>query len=575
MGDLLVVDSLARTRTLQDLAREHGVQVLACPGELRRMTGRGEGPAFEAAWEWEPARARARRELRAAAESADRVLLATDPDARGELRAWHLGAALEPRPVQRVWLDALTPEALAEALAAAQPLDGRLVEAELTRLVGFGLVARALEPFGGTGAAASWAACLLLQQVAEREARVSAWRPEPGERLRARLRSPTGHPLVAELVGCVRPAQSDAVREALAPAEWRVSRVRALRAPGPTDGGVSALVLEAERRLRFPSARTLEIARRLYEGKPLGEGASTGLITWHLSPGGPRPTDPTREPGDAAHLAQDESTLYGLILEADRAKRDPPRARASRLAIEAGDWRFEAHWPEDAGRPAASGLRRGALLQLDDLELVPPEESTPPRLSEAEAVETLLGLGAASAEEVPRLVGELEEAGLLVRRGVHLHPSRHGQRLLERVGAERPGLLEATPARDFARAVAGVAAGRHGRAAVLAPFERWLRRAEPPPPPQKPAPVPRRSASGLGLRCPRCARGEIVERRKRGGPLPFYACDRYPQCRFTSSAMPVAGPCPSCGAPLLRARARRTFCVEPGCGWSRRGAGRL
>jgi hypothetical protein len=246
------------------------------------------------------------------------------------------------------------------------------------------------------------------------------------------------------------------------------------------------------------------------------------------------------------------------------------------VAIEVQGWQFTAQWPpSELETPARAGLRRGAPVTLEELDLIPADEDAPGRLSEAEALEQLAGAALASPEEVPPLIASLEEASLLVRRGVRLHPTRQGQRLLERLGAEQPGLLDVHRARDFTRQIAGIAAGRHGRAAVLAPFERWLREGGAPSPPATPPASVRRSRErprGLGLRCPRCARGEIVERRKRGAPLPFFACSRYPECRFTSSATPVAGPCPSCGAPLLRARARRTFCAEPGCGYARRGS---
>jgi len=576
VADLVVVDSLARARTLQDLSRGRPFRIQACPGELRRLEADGvEARGFEPKWSWDPARQRVLRELRAAAEGASRVLLATDPDARGELRAWHLAAAVEPRPVSRLWLDALTPEAFDEAVAAAQPLDERLIEAELTRRLGLALVSGALGRAAETPIAASWAAALLLQRVAEREAAVAAWRPEPGLRLRARFRSSAGWSFEAGFPGRVRPSEADSVRGVLEAAAFEVSRVKSVRraAETPPALGLAGLAAVAEEELRFSTARTLEIARRLYEGKATEDGRIAGLITWPMSAAPTRPTDPSREPDPlAAHLAQDERALYGLILEADRASRRPAQVRGeTRLVIEAAGWRFEAPWADEAGRPAQHGLRRGAPLELEELELQADEALPPPRLSEAEILIELAGLGVAPAEEIPPLIGDLEEAGLLVRRGVHLHPTRHGQRLLERVGAEQSHLLDAGRARAFTRDVAGVAVGRHGRTAVLAPFGRWISGAAPssptvslPDPPQGRAP-----RAEPGLRCPRCARGSIVERRKRGGKLPFYACDRYPECRFTSAARPVAGPCPGCGAPLLRARGRRVFCVEPGCGYAK------
>jgi DNA topoisomerase-1 len=55
----------------------------------------------------------------------------------------------------------------------------------------------------------------------------------------------------------------------------------------------------------------------------------------------------------------------------------------------------------------------------------------------------------------------------------------------------------------------------------------------------------------LGIKCPQCAQGELVERRvRRGRGRLFYGCSRYPECDFTVNHKPVAEPCPLCKAPV-------------------------
>jgi len=54
----------------------------------------------------------------------------------------------------------------------------------------------------------------------------------------------------------------------------------------------------------------------------------------------------------------------------------------------------------------------------------------------------------------------------------------------------------------------------------------------------------------MGVTCPRCGQGEIVEKRTRFGA--FYGCDRYPECDMAASHPPVRDhPCPECGSVLL------------------------
>jgi DNA topoisomerase-1 len=48
----------------------------------------------------------------------------------------------------------------------------------------------------------------------------------------------------------------------------------------------------------------------------------------------------------------------------------------------------------------------------------------------------------------------------------------------------------------------------------------------------------------LGVKCPKCVEGDIVERKSRRGKL-FYGCSRYPDCDFVSWYKPVVQTCPN------------------------------
>jgi DNA topoisomerase-1 len=54
----------------------------------------------------------------------------------------------------------------------------------------------------------------------------------------------------------------------------------------------------------------------------------------------------------------------------------------------------------------------------------------------------------------------------------------------------------------------------------------------------------------IGVKCPECSEGEVVERRSKRGRT-FYGCDRYPECKFVAWGKPVAEACPKCGSPYL------------------------
>jgi DNA topoisomerase-1 len=54
----------------------------------------------------------------------------------------------------------------------------------------------------------------------------------------------------------------------------------------------------------------------------------------------------------------------------------------------------------------------------------------------------------------------------------------------------------------------------------------------------------------IGVKCPECSEGEVVERRSKRGKT-FYGCSRYPECNFVAWGKPVAEQCPECGSPYM------------------------
>ena len=54
----------------------------------------------------------------------------------------------------------------------------------------------------------------------------------------------------------------------------------------------------------------------------------------------------------------------------------------------------------------------------------------------------------------------------------------------------------------------------------------------------------------IGVKCPECTEGEVVERRSKRGKT-FYGCNRWPDCNFVAWGKPVAEKCPECGSPYM------------------------
>ena len=54
----------------------------------------------------------------------------------------------------------------------------------------------------------------------------------------------------------------------------------------------------------------------------------------------------------------------------------------------------------------------------------------------------------------------------------------------------------------------------------------------------------------IGMKCPECSEGEVVERRSKRGKT-FYGCSRWPDCNFVTWGKPVQEKCPECGSPYM------------------------
>jgi DNA topoisomerase-1 len=65
----------------------------------------------------------------------------------------------------------------------------------------------------------------------------------------------------------------------------------------------------------------------------------------------------------------------------------------------------------------------------------------------------------------------------------------------------------------------------------------------------------------IGVTCPTCKTGKIVERRSKKGRV-FYGCDQYPTCDFVSWDKPVNKPCPVCSSMMIEKRSKNGVTIQ-------------
>ncbi|HET7292579.1 MAG TPA: type I DNA topoisomerase [Vicinamibacteria bacterium] len=88
--------------------------------------------------------------------------------------------------------------------------------------------------------------------------------------------------------------------------------------------------------------------------------------------------------------------------------------------------------------------------------------------------------------------------------------------------------------------------------------------------------IKKKEAKEIGMTCPECGQGAVVERKGRWGRS-FYGCKRYPECKFTAYNRPLSEPCPDCGrAWLLEKETKKegkvVFCGNENCHFKRQAA---
>ncbi|MDD2731909.1 MAG: type I DNA topoisomerase [Candidatus Pacebacteria bacterium] len=73
----------------------------------------------------------------------------------------------------------------------------------------------------------------------------------------------------------------------------------------------------------------------------------------------------------------------------------------------------------------------------------------------------------------------------------------------------------------------------------------------------------------LGIKCPKCIKGEILEKRTKRGKL-FYGCSRFPKCDFALWDKPTGKKCPICDSLLTETKRKQVKCSNKDCQYNKK-----
>ena len=235
------------------------------------------------------------RELQSAADSAETVYLATDPDREGEAISWHLKELLNlpEEKIRRVTFNAITPKTVTESIRAPRGIDYDLVDAQQARRVLDRVVGYQLSPLlwrkVRKGLSAGRVQSVATRLVVDRENEIRAFESKEYWTLDVKLsRVGKAGSFVARYWGDTKKqeleseAQVDAIIAAITGREFTVTNVKKgekKRSSAPPFT-TSTLQQEASRKLNMSPKRTMAIAQQLYEGVDVAGEGTTGLITY-------------------------------------------------------------------------------------------------------------------------------------------------------------------------------------------------------------------------------------------------------------------------------------------------------
>ena len=293
---VVIVESPAKAKTINKYLGKD-FEVLASFGHVRDLPAKDGSVRpdedFAMSWEVDTNSKKRLTDITRALKGADELILATDPDREGEAISWHLLDALKSRkavkkdmPVKRVVFNAITKDAVTEAMKKPRDIDGPLVDAYLARraldyLVGFTLSPILWRKLPGSRSAGR-VQSVALRLVTEREEEIERFKPQEywsvaptlnqaGKSFVTRLYSVDG--TRTDKLAIKTGDDAGALKAAIEKGRFSVSNVdkkptkRNPYAPFTT----STLQQDASSRLSLSPSRTMQIAQRLYED---------GLITY-------------------------------------------------------------------------------------------------------------------------------------------------------------------------------------------------------------------------------------------------------------------------------------------------------
>src|SRR5947209_8791610 len=540
---LVVVESPTKVKTIQKYLDSTYI-VKASMGHVRDLpkSQLGVDPKknFKPKYVVSPTKKKVLDELKKAAEKADILYVATDPDREGEAIGWHLAEELDiaKKNVYRITFNEITERAVKAAFNNPGKIDLKKVDAQqarrvLDRLVGYSLSPLLWEKVQ-RGLSAGRVQSVAVRLIVDREREIQAFVPVEYWSLHAKLKAARPPEFVATLKEVAGEAQAAA-------RGWVIARIG------------DEYVPEAP-----PTYRSRGSAQEAHEAI--------------------RPSELRNEPRAVAQfLTKDQMALYRLIWERFLGSQMVPAVYDTVSAdIEAGQCLFRAQGatlkfkgftavyeesreeeeaqPEQDPEGAVPLLEEGEVLTL--LALDPKQHFTqpPPRFTEASLIKALEELGIGRPSTYASILGTIiNDRGYVHRERRTLSPTELGIAVTDKLIPYFQDIMNVEFTAQMEDNLDKIEEGERKWVDTVRefyePFKRDLARA-------KREMQSEKVGEPTGELCPECG-SELLDKRGRFGK--FLACSAYPDCRYTRNLdgtgraedEPANENCPACARPMV------------------------
>ncbi len=276
----------------------NGYEVFATKGHIRDLPAKSFGidlrNNFEPKYEIVPDKKDLIKELKAKADKAEDVLIATDPDREGEAISWHVANILgfDKDKTCRIEFNEISKKAVTKALEKPRKIDIKLVDAQqarrvLDRLVGYKvspILCKKIAPKLSAGRVQSVA----LKLVVDREIEIEKFVPEEYWTVNAFLKKGASQ-IKAALATFKKKKfvpknkeEVDKLLEDVKDKDFVVKEVKKskTKSHAPAPFTTSTMQQDALNKLGMSLAKTSSAAQQLYEGVDIKGEGKIALITY-------------------------------------------------------------------------------------------------------------------------------------------------------------------------------------------------------------------------------------------------------------------------------------------------------